>query len=68
VPDFQWIHTELAKKGVTLTLLWDEYCRKVRTTGGIPYMYNPVLRQIPSLGSCDEGYHAHYHKPEMPCR
>ena len=39
VPDFQWIHTELAKKGVTLTLLWDEYCRKVRATGGIPYMY-----------------------------
>ncbi len=39
VPDFQWIHTELAKKGVTLTLLWDEYCRKVRATGGLPYMY-----------------------------
>ena len=28
VPDYQWIHAELAKKGVTLTLLWDEYCRK----------------------------------------
>ena len=39
VPDYQWIHTELAKKGVTLTLLWDEYCRKVRSTGGVPYMY-----------------------------
>lgn len=38
-PDYQWIHTELAKKGVTLTLLWDEYCRKVRSTGGVPYMY-----------------------------
>lgn len=39
VPDYQWIHTELAKKGVTLTLLWDEYCQKVRSTGGVPYMY-----------------------------
>ena len=39
VPDYQWIHAELAKKGVTLTLLWDEYCRKVRSTGGVPYMY-----------------------------
>lgn len=39
VPDYQWIHTELAKKGVTLTLLWDEYCRKVRSTGDVPYMY-----------------------------
>ena len=39
MPDFQWIHTELAKKGVTLTLLWDEYCRKVRKSVGVPYMY-----------------------------
>lgn len=39
VLDYQWIHTELARKGVTLTLFWDEYCRKVRSTGGVPYMY-----------------------------
>ena len=39
VPDYQWIHAELAKRGVTLTLLWDEYCRMVRSTGGVPYMY-----------------------------
>ena len=39
VPDFQYIHEELAKKGVTLTLLWEEYCQRVRSTGGVPYMY-----------------------------
>ena len=38
-PDCQWIHAELAKKGVTLTLLWDEYCRKTRSAEGVPYMY-----------------------------
>ena len=38
-PDFPEIHRELAKKGVTLTLLWEEYCVKVRDSGGIPYMY-----------------------------
>ena len=38
-PDFPEIHKELAKKGVTLTLLWEEYCVKVRAAGGIPYMY-----------------------------
>ena len=27
-PDFDYIHKELAKNGVTLTLLWEEYCRK----------------------------------------
>ena len=39
LPDFAEIHRELAKNGVTLTLLWEEYCVKVRATGGIPYMY-----------------------------
>ena len=39
VLDFRYIHEELAKKGVTLTLLWEEYCQRVRTSGGVPYMY-----------------------------
>ncbi len=26
--DYPYIHRELAKPGVTLTLLWEEYCRK----------------------------------------
>ena len=26
-PDYPYIHRELAKPGVTLTLLWGEYCR-----------------------------------------
>ena len=34
-PDFPEIHKELAKKGVTLTLLWEEYCVKVRASDGI---------------------------------
>ena len=38
-PDFPGMHSELAKKGVTLTLLWEEYCVKVRASGGTPYMY-----------------------------
>ena len=29
-PDCEYIHRELAKPGVTMTLLWDEYCRKCR--------------------------------------
>lgn len=38
-PDCEWIHQELAKTGVTLTLLWSEYCVRVRDSGGLPYMY-----------------------------
>jgi len=37
-PDYQNIHNELAKDGVTLTLLWTEYCEACRAEGAIPYM------------------------------
>ncbi len=36
--DFLWIHQELAKKGVTLTLLWTEYCSDAYAAGKVPYM------------------------------
>ena len=32
------IHRELARPGVTLTLLWEEYCVKYHETGRKPYM------------------------------
>jgi len=38
-PDYAYIHNELAKKGITLTLLWSEYCDNCRASGDIPYMY-----------------------------
>ena len=37
-PDFAHIHKELSKKGVTLTLLWQEYCDNCRANGQQPYM------------------------------
>jgi len=39
MPDYEKVHKELGKKGVTLTLLWDEYCNECRNTGEIPYAY-----------------------------
>lgn len=36
--DYPRIHRELAKKGVTLTLLWTEYCLKASAAGKKPYM------------------------------
>ena len=38
VPDYPKIHRELAKKGVTLTLLWTGYFAKVAPAGKKPYM------------------------------
>ncbi len=39
MPDFAYIHWELAKSGVTLTLLWEDYCTKVRSNDSVPYSY-----------------------------
>lgn len=39
-PDFEWVHREMAKSGVTLSLLWNEYCAQCRQSGEIPYMYS----------------------------
>lgn len=40
LPDYHFIHKELAKPGVNLTLLWSEYCEKCYATGATPYMYS----------------------------
>lgn len=37
-PDYDYIHKELSKKGVTLTLLWEEYCEHCYANGETPYM------------------------------
>lgn len=37
-PDYDYIHKELSKKGVTLTLLWQEYCERAYINGETPYM------------------------------
>ena len=39
LPDCAEIHKELAKSGVTLSLLWNEYCESCRLAGEIPLMY-----------------------------
>lgn len=38
-PDYEHIHKELAKCGVTLSLLWSEYCEECRLSGKIPFQY-----------------------------
>lgn len=37
-PDYAYIHKELARSGVTLTLLWSEYCERCYANGQTPYM------------------------------
>jgi transposase len=37
MPDYDYVHKEMAKSGVTLQLLWFEYSDKCRDAGQIPY-------------------------------
>jgi transposase len=39
-PDYEYIHGETAKSGVTLSLLWNEYCENCRSSQEIPFMYS----------------------------
>lgn len=36
--DFDKVHKELGQKGVTLSLLWTEYCAEAKAAGKSPYM------------------------------
>ena len=35
--DYEWVHCEMQKSGVTLSLLWVEYCEQCRAAGELPY-------------------------------
>lgn len=39
-PDYGYVHKELARPGVNLTLLWNEYCSTCNAEGSTPYMYS----------------------------
>ena len=37
MPDYVYVHKELQRSGITLNLLWLEYCDQCRAAGEIPY-------------------------------
>jgi len=44
-PDCEHIHSELAKSGVTLSLLWNEYSAQCRQSDEIPFMYTQFCKR-----------------------
>ncbi len=44
IPDCEYIHKEMAKSGVTLSLLWNEYCEQCRLSNEIPFMYTQFCK------------------------
>lgn len=63
IPDFARIHRELARKGVTLTLLWHEYSEEVRATGGVPYQYTQFCEKYRKLARSTKATMRISHKP-----
>ena len=37
MPDYAYVYQEMQKSGVTLNLLWLEYCDQCKASGEIPY-------------------------------
>ena len=37
MPDYAYVYREMQKGGVTLNLLWLEYCDQCKASGEIPY-------------------------------
>ena len=37
MPDYEWVHRQMQKNGVTLSLLWMEYCEQCHQNGELPY-------------------------------
>lgn len=37
MPDYELVHREMQKSGVTLSLLWVEYCEQCHQNGELPY-------------------------------
>lgn len=54
-PDYKVVHAELKRVGVTLRLLWLEYCDKARADGAIPFKYTKFCT----------GYHDYISKSEL---
>ena len=52
MPDYAYVHKELQRSGITLNLLWLEYCDQCRAAGEIPYQstqFNKYYRGSPAL-------------------
>lgn len=62
-PDFDHIHGELAKSGVTLSLLWYEYSEACRDVRAIPYKYSQFCKLYHDYSNTMKATMRIQHKP-----
>jgi transposase len=63
MPDLEYIHQEMAKSGVTLTLLWKEYFENCRMEGTRPLMYSGFCYQYQEFAARHKATLHVEHKP-----
>ena len=63
MPDFEYVHQEMAKSGVTLSLLWNEYCESSRMEGSRPLMYTQFCYHYQEYAAKNKATLHVHHKP-----
>lgn len=63
MPDFEPIHKELAKSGVTLMLLWYEYCDTCKLSQALPFQYNHFCKLYKAYAHQTKATMRIQHKP-----
>ena len=62
-PDYQYIHAELARPGVNLTILHQEYCEKCYADNRTPYMYTQFCEKYRRWARITKATMRIHHKP-----
>jgi transposase len=62
-PDYEYIHREMAKRGVTLTLLWNEYCEQCRQAENLPFKYTAFCDRYRTYAARNKATMHLEHKP-----
>jgi transposase len=63
MPDLDYIHQEMARNGVTLTLLWNEYCENCLLEGSRPLMYSQFCFHYQEYAAKTKATLHIHHKP-----
>ena len=63
MPDLEHVHREMAHKGVTLSLLWNEYCENCRMEGSRPLMYTQFCYHYQEYAAKNKATLHVHHKP-----
>ena len=63
MPDLDYVHQEMARSGVTLSLLWNEYCESCRMEGSRPLMYTQFCYHYQEYAAKNKATLRIHHKP-----